>query len=450
MYLKKQGVVGVTEYTCDALGQLLTETVTEDGVSTVVNSMEYNGYGNIVKKNGKVYTYGDGAWKDLLTAYDGQTISYDAQGNPTSYLGHALTWEKGRQLKSFDGNTYTYNANGIRTSKTVNGVLHTYTLDGTKILREEWTDEYGTHTLTPFYDNEDNARGIEYDGTAFFFRKNLQGDVIALVRSEGCIDAHYVYDAWGNVTVLGHFGEPADDPQHIGNINPFRYRGYYYDAEIAKYYLQSRYYDAQTGRFVNGDTTELLHLSAGILPLNLYSYCCSNPLMLTDIDGFFGWSAVLAVGLTASLIGAISQIASNILAGCKGNKIFQGVFGAAIGSGVNATLLLLIPFWVPYRKLIAALAGGVAQALVDFLINVFVYKKKSWKQLGKDILINTAGNWLGNYLGNKAIKTNDGWFQPKNFKAIFKGSYGQKILAQTGIGGVIAGIINFMRKLFNF
>ena len=60
------------------------------------------------------------------------------QGNPTSYLVHTLTWEKGRQLKSYDGNTYTYNANGIRTSKTVGGVKHTYTLDGTKILRECW------------------------------------------------------------------------------------------------------------------------------------------------------------------------------------------------------------------------------------------------------------------------------------------------------------------------
>ena len=94
--------------------------------------MTYDNYGNILSKNGVAYTY-DSTWKDLLTSYDGQSVTYDAQGNPTSYLGHTLTWEKGRQLKSFDGNTYTYNANGIRTSKTVNGVKHTYTLDGTKI-----------------------------------------------------------------------------------------------------------------------------------------------------------------------------------------------------------------------------------------------------------------------------------------------------------------------------
>ncbi|OLA31193.1 MAG: hypothetical protein BHW30_00200 [Firmicutes bacterium CAG_194_44_15] len=128
------------------------------------NSMEYDNYGNITKKNGKVYGY-DSVWRDLLVSYDGQSVAYDAQGNPVSYLGHNLTWEKGRQLKSFDGNTYTYNANGIRTSKTVNGVKHTYTLDGTKILRETW----GENTLIPLYDNEDSVCGIDYNGEPYYF-----------------------------------------------------------------------------------------------------------------------------------------------------------------------------------------------------------------------------------------------------------------------------------------
>lgn len=95
-------VDGTTTYTYDALGQLLEEKVN----GKVVNSMEYDNNGNITKKNGKEYAYGDAKWKDLLTGFDGKTISYDAQGNPTSYLGKTLTWEKGRQLKSFDGNTY--------------------------------------------------------------------------------------------------------------------------------------------------------------------------------------------------------------------------------------------------------------------------------------------------------------------------------------------------------
>ena len=182
-------VDGVTEYVYDELGQLVTEKhkANADGNAVTVNAMTYDGYGNILSKNGKAYTYGDTVWKDRLTAYDGQAITYDAQGNPTSYLGHTLAWEKGRQLKSFDGIQYTYNANGIRTSKTVNGVTHTYTLDGTKILRETW----GGNTLVPLYDNEDSVCGVIYNGEPFYFFKNLQGDIIAIADKNAQVVAKY-------------------------------------------------------------------------------------------------------------------------------------------------------------------------------------------------------------------------------------------------------------------
>ena len=272
---------GIVEYTYDALGQLLTETVNGE----VVNSMEYDNYGNITKKNGKTYTYGDATWKDLLTGFDGKTIEYDAQGNPTSYLGHTLTWEKGRQLKSFDDNTYTYNANGIRTSKTINGVKHTYTLDGTKILREVWND----NTIVPLYDNEDSVCGIVYDDTPYYFLKNLQGDVIAIVDKTAQTVARYSYDAWGVCTI-------TQDSVGIAQRNPFRYRGYYYDAEIAKYYLQSRYYDAQTGRFVNGDEFHNT-LSSSALGTNLFSYCHNDGVDNCDENGKSPDQSPVAFGL---------------------------------------------------------------------------------------------------------------------------------------------------------
>ena len=116
------------------------------------------------------------------------------------YLGHTLTWEKGRQLKSFDSNTYTYNANGIRTSKTVNGVKHTYILDGNKILREMW----GSNTLIPLYDNENNVCGITYNNVPYYFIKNLQGDIIAILDKDAQTVARYSYDAWGVWQELPH------------------------------------------------------------------------------------------------------------------------------------------------------------------------------------------------------------------------------------------------------
>ena len=122
-------VAGTTEYTYDAQGQLLTET--QNGVT--VNTMTYGAFGNITKKNGVAYSY-HGVWKDKLVSYGNREIVYDEQGNPTNYLGHSLTWEKGRQLKSCGNTAYTYNKDGIRTGKTVNGVAHTYLLEGSVIL----------------------------------------------------------------------------------------------------------------------------------------------------------------------------------------------------------------------------------------------------------------------------------------------------------------------------
>mgnify|MGYP002554069129 CR=1 FL=1 len=264
-------VDGVTEYTYDALGQLLTET--KDGET--INTMVYDNYGNIVSKNGKTYTY-DSTWKDLLISCDGQSITYDAQGNPTSYLGHTLTWEKGRQLKSFDNTQYTYNANGIRTSKTVNGVEHTFVLDGTKILKESW----GSNTIIPMYDNEDSVCGIQYNGEPYYFFKNLQGDVVAIVDKDAQTVAKYSYDAWGVCAISQDSSDCG-----IATVNPFRYRGYYYDSEIGLYYLQTRYYDPSVGRFVNGDNP-VLESAAGIIrECNIYMYCNNCPIMGSDSYG---------------------------------------------------------------------------------------------------------------------------------------------------------------------
>ncbi len=265
-------VDGVTEYTYDALGQLLTETV--NGV--VVNTMTYDNYGNILTKNGISYEY-DTIWKDMLVKVGSDTISYDAQGNPTNYLGHTLIWEKGRQLKFFDGNTYTYNANGIRTSKTVNGIKHCFTLEGTKILREVW----GDNTLIPLYDNENSVCGIIYNGTPFYFVKNLQGDIIEIVNVDATTAVKYSYDAWGVPTI-----KFDNSGCSIATINPFLYRGYYYDHEIQMYYLQSRYYNPIVGKFINADDMGL-HISSLTSEIRTpWHYCNNNPVNFVDDLGY--------------------------------------------------------------------------------------------------------------------------------------------------------------------
>ena len=253
-----------------------------------------------ISRNGKACTYGDATWEDLLTGLDGKTIEYDTQGNPVKYLGHTLTWEKGRQLKKFDNIEYTYNANGIRTGKKVNGVLHTYTLDGTKILRETWD----SNTLIPLYDNEDGVCGIIHNNIPYYFIKNLQGDVIAIVDRDAQTVARYSYDAWGVVTNAVTYAELTNGV-NIATINPFRYRGYYYDEEIELYYLQSRYYDASVGRFVNADTAQAIDSTENHISTNIFQYCENAVVGNKDTTGKWLWNVICGVA-GAALFGGIA------------------------------------------------------------------------------------------------------------------------------------------------
>ena len=311
--------------------------------------MEYDNYGNITKKNGTEYIYGkyypddnfsqeptELLWKDLLTYYDGARIDYDDQGNPTSYLGHTLTWEKGRQLKKFDNIEYTYNANGIRTSKKVNGVLHTYTIDGAKILRETW----GENTLVPLYDNEDNICGILYNSVPYYFTKNLQGDIIAIVDKNAQTVARYSYDAWGVPEVKFD----SSDCQ-IATINPFRYRGYYYDEEIGLYYLQSRYYNASISRFLNTDDAKILTTvfdENNSLNYNLTIYCINSPINNADSNG--KWLARLVCGITSGalfatlayvvckVVNIFTPVSKKVTAAITGAcSVLGGIIGATLG-----------------------------------------------------------------------------------------------------------------------
>ena len=278
-------VDGTCEYTYDALGQLITETVNE----VEVNKMTYDSYGNIKTKNGKTYTY-DSTWRDkLLSTGDGSIGNYDLNGNPRSYLGNTLVWEKGRQLKQFGANTYKYNNEGIRISKTVNGIEHKYTLDGTNIVKEVW----GSNVLIPLYDLDGTVCGIKYNGTAYYFYKNLQGDVIAITNDVGATIARYTYDAWGKVlTVKDESGNIITSTVHIANINPFRYRSYYYDTEIGMYYLQSRCYDPIVGRFINADSIESGNLRNETFFNNLFAYCENDAVNNRDENGNVSWRQV--------------------------------------------------------------------------------------------------------------------------------------------------------------
>ena len=286
------------EYTYDLLGRLKTERNTKGGFYVVY---EYDAGGNILSKKRytvdgvtlqkeDTYRYND-TWKDMLLSYNGEAIAYDASGNPTLYRGKTATWEKGRQLKSFGANTYKYNASGVRISKTVDGVEHRYFVDGIKVLREE----FGSHMLDFLYGVDGEAVGFTDNGTAYYYYKNLQGDIIGITDKDGVLIATYTYDAWGKpISVVGDLT--------IANLNPIRYRGYYYDIETGLYYLNSRYYDPEICRFINADDA-LMRTLYGINCNSLFAYCQDAPVEKKDINGYIDFSSYYTESWIFKLLG---------------------------------------------------------------------------------------------------------------------------------------------------
>lgn len=225
------------------------------------------------------YTYGDSEWKDLLTAYDGQAITYDGIGNPLQYRGMIMSWQNGRNLTEIvkDGSliNYTYDALGNRIEKTVNNVSTLYYYDDSGNLLMQ-TD--GTNTIK-FYTGLQSGKptGFDYNGQKYWYVYNKLGDVIALYsESSNSICVEYTYDAWGNVTTI-------NGASTIGLINPIRYRGYYYDAETGFYHLGSRYYDPTTHRFINADG--YVSTGQGVNSTNMFAYCNNNPVNGVDPSG---------------------------------------------------------------------------------------------------------------------------------------------------------------------
>ncbi len=419
-------VDGTCEYTYDALGQLLTETVNE----VEVNKMTYDSYGNIKTKNGKTYTY-DSTWKDkLLSTGDGSIGNYDLNGNPRSYLENALVWEKGRQLKQFGANTYKYNNEGIRISKTINGIEHKYTLDGTNIVKEVW----GSNVLIPLYDLDGTVCGIKYNGTAYYFYKNLQGDVIAITNDVGATIARYTYDAWGKVlTVKDANGNIITSTAHIANINPFRYRSYYYDAETKLYYLQSRYYNPEVGRFINADEIAKFATIGLSLDQNGFTYGVNSPVMATDATGTSPSPGDI-------IIGAISGIAFEYIGGVlsnliecflSGKRITRKILNPFSGSFWNVMSTIASFAWAGFegavdfackigRKL--EVIKAVGSAIISHLLNILNGKAFSFTAFIKDVFWNLISFIIFKKIENKLT--------PKQGK-----SFNKKIRAAFGVKG---------------
>ena len=337
-------------YTYDAQGQLATET--NGGAS---RAYAYDTVGNIrsVTTDGAViksFGYTNPSWPDLLTSvtsgsttkdilYEGQTQTSDvpSSGNPVTYYNgkdYSFTWTKGRQLTSatVDGEqvSYTYDMSGVRSNKQVGDTTYTYTTLSGKVMRQTWGDN---NALEFVYDDGNQPFAVIYKHgqttELYYYVLNAQGDVSAILDSSGKLAASYDYDAWGNCTVYDSSAKVLTDPTSIANLNPLRYRGYYYDAETGFYYLQSRYYDPAICRFINADTFATTDAN-GLLSANMFAYCENNPIMRVDPDGSSPLSLVIN-----TLVGAgVSVASAAINANIAGSPISTGdlIKAAAVGA----------------------------------------------------------------------------------------------------------------------
>ena len=267
-------------YDYDEAGNILTETVSRIGA-----------HGQLYDSRVNTYGYDDANWGDKLTSYNGETITYDEIGNPLSYRdGMTMSWLNGRKLTTLqsgnDSISYKYDSNGVRTSKTVNGVEYTYEYLNSQLMHET----RGEKVFDYCYDANGQLYAVSYkansstDAVTYYYAHNWRGDITSIYDGDGNMVAKYEYDDWGNVlTVTDANNSEITDPAHIANLNPFRYRSYYYDSESGLYYLMSRYYDPVVHRFLNADG--YFQSGDNILDTNMNAYCQNNPIMNSDPTG---------------------------------------------------------------------------------------------------------------------------------------------------------------------
>ena len=197
-------------------------------------------------------------------------------------------------------------------TKTVNGVVTTYYYQGSLLIAEETNSQI----LVYLYDANGSPVGFRYRGVnyasgvwdTYGFEKNLQGDIVAVYDvSTGTKFISYRYNAWGLCSTTYHNSGSTT----TATKNPFKYRGYYYDSDLGLYYLQSRYYDSNTCRFINADG--YVSTGQGLTGYNMFAYCNNNPVMHVDYTGenpiaiYIGYAlfALVTIAVVAQLSTAI-------------------------------------------------------------------------------------------------------------------------------------------------
>ncbi|MBE6638904.1 MAG: RHS repeat-associated core domain-containing protein [Ruminococcaceae bacterium] len=376
---------GSSTFAYDDLNQLTSASIYRGTGSNYNESFTYvnegtssapNYHGNIasVNKNGTTYTYNyqsgmveEEPWPDLITHITSSNadeatryFSYDNIGNTLSDGKHNFTWNS-RLLTSARTNSvtwnYTYNIAGKRVEKQSGTNTVSYFYDDSGNLEYELRTDGSNTNLLYFTYGRDGLEFLTYVqdyGTSsettqkYWYMKNAQGDIMGLVKihADGStsIEAVYYYSSFGEqISTVDASGNAITSTSHISHINPFRYRGYYYDTESNLYYLGSRYYDPEICRFISTDDPSVLTATLdGITDKNLFAYCDNNPIVRADDEGDF-WNVVIGAAI-GSIVGAASSAITQLLenpeaykTGAFWGKLTVATVAGGISGGLAAT-----------------------------------------------------------------------------------------------------------------
>ena len=407
----------IVKYTYDKLNRIIRE---DNRTLKHTWVFVYDNNGNIITKKETDFTLKENTEDcvftehlyeydgDELVYYDGKTCCYMAKtGKPSIYKNNNVYWS-GENILQYGNDKFTYDACGRRLTK--NNLVYTYDGNG-KLIRQ-------SNGLEFFYDHTGVA-GMKYNDATYIYRKDVQGNIIALLDSSGTVVVKYTYDAWGNYAAEAldyydgkvqfknvdsdkAFNADYEKYKQLANINPFRYRGYYYDTETELYFLKTRYYDPEVGRFISPDSIEYLDPET-INGLNLYAYCNNNPVSNVDPNGNKWWHWLIggigvvliavAAGLAILGTGGVAAFGLGALIG----SVSVGALGAGIGAGIGYAIGGIDGLWQ------GALIGFGIGAAVGFVIGGVVGASAYSSALG------TNFGKMGTVVKHPGIKVN--WSQ---------------------------------------
>ena len=347
-------------YTYDALGRI--KTVVDTMFTNKVYGYDYRGFlirepnitytyddnGNILTKGNTTFTYDENIKDKLIKVNNDEVIySNDNLLNPIKYKNNTYKYEGRRLTKFNNGNKeyeYLYNDQGLRVAKTDGwDIINEYYYDEDRLIYEKTM--YGD--IKYLYDENNLLYGFIYNEQKYIYIRDVLQNILGIATEEGKVVVKYDYTAYGEIVEVYE-----NTNYELSKINPFRYKGYYYDEESKMYYCKTRYYVPEWCRWLNTDSPLFLDFN-NIQSTNLFSYCGNDPVNNVDPTGHSWesfWNGVgdwfsdhwveLAIG-TAFIIGGAVVTALTCGAGTTAWAAFGSALlssaiqvGAGIGTGV--------------------------------------------------------------------------------------------------------------------